>query len=998
MKRALHRLLAVGLAAAIFITTVGASGLGSFLRQNTLELSATAQLTHGQLFNSAVTGGRQTENIVEYRPESGLRPIVAFGTTLYGRSTLNYVASYLAGAGKTVVAGVNASFFDLSTGVPYGCVMTGGVIRSSGDIQTVGFRDDGTALIGKPGLTLNITYPNGSSSVLLYNKTLRRDNGAILYSRDFDTKTKNTISAYNVVLQPDTAELRPGQTMTAKVLSVAADTASCDIPAGCMVLSMATDTAYAYTFSTQIGTLKAGDTVTVSTAISDAWKDVTYAVGGDELLVENGAANTSFRLDSANRRVARTAVGLKQDGTLVLYTMDGLQSGYSTGVTLSELAARMAELGCVTALNLDGGGSTSLSAQYPGDSSLTGVNKPSDGSQRKCANFIFLVRDTTAPGEAANLHLYPYDAAVLSGASLQLTVKATDANYMAAALPADLTYTATGGAVSETGLFTAGAADGNAAVQVTSGSGAAGTRVIRVAANPSTVTVKNQSTGAAVAALSVAAGKSVDLTAASTLYGYDLVSQDACYRWAVSGNIGTVDANGKFTAADVTTAAAGTITCTAGSVQTTVSVHVTPMQPEGAAIHGFEADQSAAVSGAGLAVAQNRDLNYVRYGASSLRASYDLTKSAVTGGKRQVTAGLDAALPEHTDTVGLWVCGDNSGNSLSLLFKSGETQASKWLTQLNFTGWKYVTAAIPSGAAAVTGFAITESDAASARTGTVYLDQLIAAHGALNDTTPPAIAAAQSGASLKITASDGGSGLGAVAVTLDGATQSAAFSGGVGTLTLPADGQAHQVRIAASDNCGNLSSKTVSISGALSDPFPDMDDHWAASYVNYCSREGILNGSAVDGVLRFRPDDSMTRQEFAAALIRFLGVNTADYAATSLPFADSGKIAPWAQDAMRAAYALGLITGSTSNGKLYANPTATVTRQEAMAILGRTQQKGFAEDSLSAFSDAASVPAWARSHIASMVSRGVIAGSGGRLNPGGTVTRGQVAKMLYNLY
>ena len=83
---------------------------------------------------------------------------------------------------------------------------------------------------------------------------------------------------------------------------------------------------------------------------------------------------------------------------------------------------------------------------------------------------------------------------------------------------------------------------------------------------------------------------------------------------------------------------------------------------------------------------------------------------------------------------------------------------------------------------------------------------------------------------------------------------------------------------------------------------------------------------------------------------------------------------------------------------LYANPTDTISRQEAMTILGRTQEKGYAEDSLSAFPDAGTTASWARSHVAAMVSRGIISGSNGRLNPTGAVTRGQVAKMLYSLY
>lgn len=999
MKKTLHKILAAVLAAALLATLVSAGTLGTYARQDAIELSDTAQLSRGQIYNASVTGTKQAENIVEYQPESGLRPIVAYGTTLYGRSDIDYVASYVRTTGLTPVAGINAGFFTMATGVPMGLVLTEGVVRSSGNGQTVGFRDDGTAIIGRPGLDVQVVYPDGSSASALYNKTISKSNGTILYSNDFDTKTKNTISAYNVVLSSDSDELIPGKSITAQVTAIVKDTASCDIPSGSLVLSMATETDYAYTFAHQIGTLQVGDTLTINCTISEAWADVTYAVGGDELLVENGTANKDFQLDSAKRRAARTAVGLKKDGTLVLYAIDGGQSGYSAGLTLQELAARMEELGCETALNLDGGGSTTLSAQYPGDSALTNVNQPSDGKLRKCANFIFLARETRSAGQAAHLHLYPYDAAVLTGADLSFSVKATDEDYFAASLPGSLSYTASGGDVSDSGVFTAGQEAGTATVQVSGGS-ASGARSVRVVADPSSVTVKNEATSAAVTSLTVAAGKSVDLTASAAYLGYTLVSQDDCYTWSVDSSLGAIDANGKFTAAALTSSATGTITCKAGTKTVSVPLTVTPQVPEGGAVHGFESGETAAVSGAGLTVTANENLSYVRYGLSSLKAAYDLSQSGGTGGKRQVSAGLDVELPDGTDTVGLWVYGDNSGNSLSLVLKTGETTASKWVTQLSFSGWKYVTAAVPAGTTAVTGFAVTEYGETVTLTGSIYLDQIIAAKGALDDAVPPTISAVQSGDGLKITAADSGSGLDSVTVSLDGAAQkSVAFAGGVGVLQLPVDGAAHQVKVTASDRCGNLSSKTVTIAGTLDAPFADVTGHWAADVINYCNREGIFTGSSnAAGELLFRPNDSMTRQEFTVALIRFLGVDPADYAAVQLPFADSGRIGAWAQDAMRAAYALGLFTGSGSNGQLCANPTATITRQEAMAILGRTQEKGYLEDTLSGFSDAASVASWARDHIAAMVSRGVIGGSNGRLNPAGTVTRAQVAKMLYSLY
>lgn len=62
----------------------------------------------------------------------------------------------------------------------------------------------------------------------------------------------------------------------------------------------------------------------------------------------------------------RTALGVRNDGSVVFYTVDGRLSGHSKGVTLAQLANRMLELGCVEAVNLDGGGSTAIHSIYPG--------------------------------------------------------------------------------------------------------------------------------------------------------------------------------------------------------------------------------------------------------------------------------------------------------------------------------------------------------------------------------------------------------------------------------------------------------------------------------------------------------------------------------------------------------------------------------------------------------------------------------------------------------
>ena len=100
---------------------------------------------------------------------------------------------------------------------------------------------------------------------------------------------------------------------------------------------------------------------------------------------------------------------------------------------------------------------------------------------------------------------------------------------------------------------------------------------------------------------------------------------------------------------------------------------------------------------------------------------------------------------------------------------------------------------------------------------------------------------------------------------------------------------------------------------------------------------------------------------------------------------------------LQAAYELGYVGGSSSGGKLYANPTSPISRQEAMVILARTQ--GLSENAdtsaLDTFPDRGKVASWAQSALAQMVKKGIITGSNGRLNPTGNVKRAEVAKMLY---
>jgi exopolysaccharide biosynthesis protein len=84
----------------------------------------------------------------------------------------------------------------------------------------------------------------------------------------------------------------------------------------------------------------------------------------------------------------RTAAGASVAGdTVFLLAVDG-RSSASVGMTLTELADLLVEFGADDAVNLDGGGSTTLVAREDGAESVTVRNTPSDGSERAVANGI----------------------------------------------------------------------------------------------------------------------------------------------------------------------------------------------------------------------------------------------------------------------------------------------------------------------------------------------------------------------------------------------------------------------------------------------------------------------------------------------------------------------------------------------------------------------------------------------------------------------------------
>lgn len=126
-----------------------------------------------------------------------------------------------------------------------------------------------------------------------------------------------------------------------------------------------------------------------------------YAVYKDQIVDAVGSFGTTLIKDgqiaitaSSNyyiSRASRTAIGLKADGSVVMMVLDGRQEPFSAGGSMEEIAQIMLDAGCVHAINLDGGGSSTFVAKQEGTDELTVVNSPSDGYARSVSTSLIAV-------------------------------------------------------------------------------------------------------------------------------------------------------------------------------------------------------------------------------------------------------------------------------------------------------------------------------------------------------------------------------------------------------------------------------------------------------------------------------------------------------------------------------------------------------------------------------------------------------------------------------
>lgn len=503
---------------------------------------------------------------------AGVRPVASFGSSVCARSTVSEAAQKYESLGYRVVGAINGDFYDMATGYPLGILVSDGELLSgSPEYYAVGFRADGSAVMGAPNLTMTAVSSGGYSVKLASLNKPRVDKAGVTmltydYRDDHTTGPSVETDGINALATIIGGRASIGETLTLLVQEVSEDALPRTLAENQVLLTGASngyDTGLAF-----LRSLTPGQTVTVSFTTADTrWNDVTEAVGAYDLLVENGTARDDFKVSAD----PHTAIGMKANGEVIFYTLDGRQNSVSMGSSLGVLAKRMVELGCVTALNLDGGGSTTAVAAMPDSTSAKLLNSPSDKSQRKVSNHLLLLAPGNATGEPSGVYLSAASPAVLTGHTVKLTANVTDTHYFPMNLP--LHYAATAGEVSN-GVFTAPMQSGTATVSASYDLFTAQQNILVLDA-PGSMTVRAK--GSSAASLSIIAGGTAQLSV-SALYNHlplEIFPEDV--NWSVDPNLGSIDEHGLFTASEQ--AGSGTITATRGTVWATLPVTVEANHP-----------------------------------------------------------------------------------------------------------------------------------------------------------------------------------------------------------------------------------------------------------------------------------------------------------------------------------------------------------------------------------------------------------------------------------
>ncbi len=591
--KTIRRTLALFCALMVFIAGTAAGyavqgGAGEEIYTKTEEYGNGFTYYHTVYENDSY--GREESHYVTVTPGSPVHAVAMACETICGGMKLSSMTDYAEKNGWNVLGGLNADFFSTRYGIPLGIVVENGAYKSSPEgFSSFCIKEDGTAeILDFTAVQLTMVNQGGAKnadnagkSVQLTHFNKHREDGAGLYLLDENFSSVDTHTSsdgWYVRFRIREGSMKTEGVMTLEVTEKLESAYPLDIGTGNMVLTADRSSGMREEYEK----FAVGDTVTL---FSSSWGNETlancqWACGGGDVLIKDGIITPKSGWDSAIAgRNPRSAAGIRADGTMIFYTLDGRQSGYSGGVTLQQLASELKALGCVDAVNLDGGGSTALSMQEPGDAEATLQNRPSNGSETSCASYILFVAETLASGIAEHLFLENNGLILYQGDYVTLKPLAADGKYDPIEVPDDVTISQTEGiGILDGWKYTAPWASTEARFSLHSEStGAEGSGGIKVINKVSTLTTKVK--GSTNKNLVLKRGENVPMTSTVTYSGMPVSMHQECFDYYISDGLGTVTKDGVIHISD-RAAGKGTVTVLCSGAVVTLYVTIAGAFPD----------------------------------------------------------------------------------------------------------------------------------------------------------------------------------------------------------------------------------------------------------------------------------------------------------------------------------------------------------------------------------------------------------------------------------
>ncbi|MBQ7671008.1 MAG: phosphodiester glycosidase family protein [Clostridia bacterium] len=417
MKKTVSFLLAVLTAVLLFITPSAAvTGQTS---SSTEEIYPGVTSTHVTTA-SGTKYGLQDMKIVTFDPkQEGLSVNVTTGySSLNSLSTVSNTTARWASShtDKIPLVAINGDWFTVSYDdyssatskkqlyLPLGFNMHGGEIVSTqqtskespsaselGNAPSFGVASDGTPLIGCIRTTVTMMFSTKTVYIDGINR-LPSDNCLIMYTDKGPSSNYCLDDAYEIYVDFDTDyTVKDGMRVVGTVTGVSAPgEARQAIKANRMILTARG------TRIDDVSSIPVGKKIRFDVSIEDAygrteqWKTVTDCVGGHHEFCRDG---TYFNIGDSTNYPANV-IGITAEGKVILLCNDGRQSGYSVGVSINKMADLAKELGIVSGIYMDGGGSTTM-LQRNSSGSMELVNRPCNtgNAERSVGNALILACD-----------------------------------------------------------------------------------------------------------------------------------------------------------------------------------------------------------------------------------------------------------------------------------------------------------------------------------------------------------------------------------------------------------------------------------------------------------------------------------------------------------------------------------------------------------------------------------------------------------------------------